>query len=199
MGEFELIDRFFASLGASRPDVVTGVGDDAAVLSVPAGHELVACVDTLVEGRHFPADMDAHDIGWRSLAVNLSDLAAMGALPRWAMLGVALPAADDVWVGAFARGFFALAGRFGVNPKTIAKWKRRTVVTDAPMGPKSPKSTVLSQEEEAVIVAFRKHTLLPLDDCLYALQASIPHLTRSALHRCLQRHGISRLPETDGS
>ena len=91
-----------------------------------------------------------------------------------------------------------LAGRFGVNPKTIAKWKRRTVVTDAPMGPKSPKSTVLSQEEEAVIVAFRKHTLLPLDDCLYALQASIPHLTRSALHRCLQRHGISRLPETDG-
>jgi transposase InsO family protein len=92
----------------------------------------------------------------------------------------------------------ALAGRFGVNPKTIAKWKRRTVVADAPMGPKTPKSTVLSQEEEAVIVAFRKHTLLPLDDCLYALQASIPHLTRSALHRCLQRHGISRLPETDG-
>jgi len=92
----------------------------------------------------------------------------------------------------------ALAGRFGVNPKTIAKWKRRTAITDAPMGPKTSKSTVLSQEEEAVIVAFRKHTLLPLDDCLYALQASIPHLTRSALHRCLQRHGISRLPEIDG-
>ena len=66
------------------------------------------------------------------------------------------------------------------------------------MGPKAPRSTVLSQAEEAIIVAFRKHTLLPLDDCLYALQATIPHLTRSALHRCLQRHGISRLPEIEG-
>ena len=66
------------------------------------------------------------------------------------------------------------------------------------MGPKEPHSTVLSLEHEAVIVAFRRHTLLPLDDCLYALQASIPHLTRSSLHRCLQRHGISRLPEIDG-
>jgi transposase InsO family protein len=66
------------------------------------------------------------------------------------------------------------------------------------MGPKAPRSTVLTAEEEAVVVALRKHTLLPLDDCLYALQATIPHLTRSALHRCLQRHGISRLPETLG-
>jgi transposase InsO family protein len=66
------------------------------------------------------------------------------------------------------------------------------------MGPKAPRSTVLTAEEEAVAVAFRKHTLLPLDDCLYALQATIPHLTRSALHRCFQRHGISRLPEIEG-
>jgi transposase-like protein len=92
----------------------------------------------------------------------------------------------------------ALARRHGVNPKTIAKWKRRTSAADAPMGPKAPRSTVLSSEEEAIIVAFRKHTLLPLDDCLYALQATIPHLTRSSLHRCLQRHGISRLPEVEG-
>jgi hypothetical protein len=63
---------------------------------------------------------------------------------------------------------------------------------------KDPHSTVLSIEDEAVIVAFRRHTLLPLDDCLYALQATIPHLTRSSLHRCLQRHGISRLPEITG-
>ena len=82
----------------------------------------------------------------------------------------------------------ALARRYGINPKTIAKWKRRTTTADAPMGPKAPRSTVLSKEEEAIVVAFRKHTLLPLDDCLYALQATIPHLTRSALHRCLQRH-----------
>lgn len=92
----------------------------------------------------------------------------------------------------------ALAQRHWVNPKTIAKWRRRTSTTDAPMGPKEPRSTVLKQEEEAIIVTFRKHTLLPLDDCLYALQATIPHLTRSSLHRCLQRHGISRLPEVEG-
>ena len=77
----------------------------------------------------------------------------------------------------------------------MAKWKKQTAVKDLPTGPEAPHSTVLSIEEEAVIVAFRRHTLLPLDDCLYALQATIPHLTRSSLHRCLQRHGISRLPE----
>src|SRR3954452_4140705 len=92
----------------------------------------------------------------------------------------------------------ALAQRYGINQKTVAKWRKRTAVADAPTGPRGPKSTVLSLEEEAVIVAFRRHTLLPLDDCLYALQATIPHLTRSSLHRCLQRHGMSRLPETEG-
>jgi transposase InsO family protein len=91
-----------------------------------------------------------------------------------------------------------LAARHGLNRKTVAKWRKRSFIEDAPMGPKAPRSTVLSAEEEAVVVAFRKHTLLPLDDCLYALQATIPHLTRSALHRCLQRHGISRLPEIAG-
>lgn len=91
-----------------------------------------------------------------------------------------------------------LAQRHGINPKTVAKWRKRTVVSDAPMGPKQPHSTVLMPDEEAIVVAFRRHTLLPLDDCLYALQATIPHLSRSALHRCFQRHGISRLPEIDG-
>src|ERR671923_898869 len=91
-----------------------------------------------------------------------------------------------------------LAKRYNLNPKTVAKWKKRSYVKDVPMGPKQPRSTVLSTEEEALIVAFRKHTLLPLDDCLYALQATLPHLTRSALHRCLQRHGISRLPDMAG-
>lgn len=92
----------------------------------------------------------------------------------------------------------ALAKRHGINQKTVAKWKKRTAVKDLPAGPKDAHSTVLSIEEEAIIVAFRKLTLLPLDDCLYALQATIPHLTRSSLHRCLQRHGISRLPEVTG-
>jgi transposase InsO family protein len=92
----------------------------------------------------------------------------------------------------------ALAKRYGINQKTVAKWKKRVSVADLPTGPKEPKSTVLSIEEEAVIVAFRKHTLLPLDDCLYALQPTIPHLSRSSLHRCLQRHGIGRLPDVEG-
>src|SRR3954465_4511575 len=92
----------------------------------------------------------------------------------------------------------ALATRHGINPKTVAKWKKRTSVADLPTGPKHPKSTVLSANEEAIIVAFRRHTLLPLDDCLYALQTTIPHLTRSSLHRCLQRHGIGRLPDIEG-
>jgi transposase InsO family protein len=93
----------------------------------------------------------------------------------------------------------ALAKRYGVNQKTVAKWRKRTSNADLPTGPREPRSTVLSIEEEAIVVAFRRHTLLPLDDCFYALQPTIPHLTRSSLHRCLQRHGISRLPETDGS
>jgi transposase InsO family protein len=91
-----------------------------------------------------------------------------------------------------------LAARYGLNRKTVAKWRKRAFVHDAAMGPKAPRSTVLTAEQEAMVVAFRKHALLPLDDCLYALQATIPHLTRSALHRCLQRHGISRLPEIEG-
>ena len=92
----------------------------------------------------------------------------------------------------------ALARRYGISPTTVQKWKKRTHVADAPMGPKQVRSSVLSPEEEAIIVAFRRHTLLPLDDCLYALQPTIPHLTRSSLHRCLKRHGISRLPDAEG-
>ena len=91
-----------------------------------------------------------------------------------------------------------LSRTYGINPKTVLKWRKRATVEDCKTGPKEPRSTVLSIEEEAIIVAFRRHTLLPLDDCLYALQASIPHLTRSSLHRCLQRHGISRLPDVSG-
>lgn len=91
-----------------------------------------------------------------------------------------------------------LSRELGINPKTVAKWRKRATVEDLKTGPKSPHSTTLTESEEAMVVAFRRHTLLPLDDCLYALQPSIPHLTRSTLHRCLQRHGISRLPDIDG-
>ena len=92
----------------------------------------------------------------------------------------------------------ALARRHGISPTTVQKWRKRATAADAPMGPKQPHSTVLTPLEEAAVVAFRRHTLLPLDDCLYAQQPTIPRLTRSSLHRCLRRHGIARLPETDG-
>lgn len=88
----------------------------------------------------------------------------------------------------------SLARRNGLNPKTVAKWRKRTTTADAPMGPRAPKSTVLTPAEEAIVVAFRQKTLLPLDDVLGCLRETIPNLSRSALHRCLQRHGISRLP-----
>lgn len=91
-----------------------------------------------------------------------------------------------------------LVERYGLNEKTVRKWRKRSTVEDARMGPREVRSSVLSPEEEAVCVSFRRHTLLPLDDCLYALQASIPHLSRSALHRLYQRHGISRLPDVEG-
>ena len=86
----------------------------------------------------------------------------------------------------------------GINVKTVAKWRKRETLEDRKTGPTEPSSTVLSDSEDAMVVAFRRHTLLPLDDCFYGLQQSIPHLTRSALHRRLQRHGISRLPDTEG-
>jgi transposase InsO family protein len=92
----------------------------------------------------------------------------------------------------------ALARRHGISPTTVQKWKKRTFTQDAPLGPKEVRSTVLTPEEEAACVTFRKHTLLPLDDCLYALQSSIPHLTRSSLHRLFQQHDISRLPDLSG-
>lgn len=88
-----------------------------------------------------------------------------------------------------------LAQRYGVNIKTIAKWRKRDFVHNAPMGPKFVHSKSLTEIEEAVVVAFRVFTQLPLDDCLYALQTEIPHLSRSSLHRCLQRHGLSQLPK----
>ena len=91
-----------------------------------------------------------------------------------------------------------LARRYGISPTTVQKWRKRETVADRPMGPAEPHSTTLNLEQEAMIVAFRRHALLPLDDCLYALQPSIPGLTRSSLHRCLQRHGISRLPDLEG-
>ncbi len=93
----------------------------------------------------------------------------------------------------------ALAARYGLNPKTVAEWRERTTTADAPMGPSRARSSVLTEAEEAIVVGFRRRTLLPLDDVLGCLRGAIPTLSRSALHRCLKRHGISRLPRDEGN
>jgi thiamine-monophosphate kinase len=113
-GEFELIRRYFPRRGARREDVLAGVGDDAALVAAPAGGTLALALDTLVEGAHFPAGFDARFVGHRALAVNLSDLAAMGAEPAWALLGLTIPAADENWLAGFSAGLDALARRHGV-------------------------------------------------------------------------------------
>jgi thiamine-monophosphate kinase len=104
MDEFSLIARYFAPLDVSRPDVLLGIGDDAAVLALPPGAHLVAAVDTLVDAVHFPRGLRADAVGYRLAAVNLSDLAAMGAQPRFATLALTLPVLDEVWLTAFAAG-----------------------------------------------------------------------------------------------
>jgi thiamine-monophosphate kinase len=109
LSEFDLIERYFRNCGAKRADVRVGVGDDAAILECPAGAELVAAVDTLVDGVHFPHGSPPASIGHRALAVNLSDLAAMGARPAWALLALTLPQADESWLSEFAAGMAALA------------------------------------------------------------------------------------------
>ena len=114
LNEFELIARFFTRAPRS-PSVHLGVGDDAALLAPSPDCELAVSVDMLVGGRHFLLDTDPERLGHKTLAVNLSDLAAMGATPRWALLAGALPASDAGWLGAFARGFFALADAHGVD------------------------------------------------------------------------------------
>lgn len=114
MPEFDLIDLLARGSATPRADVVLGIGDDAAVLEIARGEQLVACVDTLVAGVHFPRDTRPADLGWKSLAVNLSDLAAMGAAPRFALLSMTLPTDDRVFVRAFTAGFQALARRQGL-------------------------------------------------------------------------------------
>jgi thiamine-monophosphate kinase len=112
MNEFELIRRYFTRPAANT---VLSVGDDAAIVRPTPGHDLHVSVDMLVAGRHFLADVDPQALGHKTLAVNLSDMAAMGAKPRWVVLSIALPAADEAWVAGLADGFFALANKYGVS------------------------------------------------------------------------------------
>lgn len=110
--EFDLIQRFFNQETNNRKDVILGVGDDAALLQVPFDRQLVVTTDTLVSGRHFPENTPPADIGYKALAVNLSDLAAMGAEPAWILLALTMPNANDCWLRKFTDGFSSLVQRF---------------------------------------------------------------------------------------
>ncbi|MEN8179332.1 MAG: thiamine-phosphate kinase [Pseudomonadota bacterium] len=115
LGEFELIQSFFFTLGAQRSDVRLGIGDDCALLTVSQGMQLVVTMDTLVSGVHFLPDVDPAALGHKALAVNLSDLAAMGAEPAWITLGLTLPEVNPQWLTEFSRGMGQLAARHGVQ------------------------------------------------------------------------------------
>jgi thiamine-monophosphate kinase len=113
--EFQSIRDYFSKQPAQRPEVSLGIGDDCALLTVPDDKELAISVDVLVSGVHFPEQTAAEDIGYKSLAVSLSDLASMGAEPAWVTLAIALPAMDEAWLGEFCQGFFRLASRYNVQ------------------------------------------------------------------------------------
>jgi thiamine-monophosphate kinase len=114
LSEFDLINRYFSRRGALRGDVILGVGDDGAVLECPPDSQLIAAIDSLVEDVHFPTGSPARSIGHRALAVNLSDLAAMGAQPAWALLALAMPLADEAWLAPFSEGLDVLAREHGI-------------------------------------------------------------------------------------
>ncbi|MDR0564630.1 MAG: thiamine-phosphate kinase [Azoarcus sp.] len=147
--EFELIRRYFTR---PTPHTDLSAGDDAALLRVSAGMQLAVSTDTLAEGTHFFCDAAPRDLGWKTLAVNLSDLAAMGAVPRWATLALTLPGADAVWVELFAEGFFECAGRYGVD----------VVGGDTTQGPRSMTVTVFGEVPEGE--AITRAGGLPGDD-----------------------------------
>lgn len=115
LSEFQLISSYFTRQSVSRADVALGIGDDAALLRVPAGQCLAVSIDTLVEGVHFLPDIDPADLGYRALAVNLSDLAAMGAQPAWVTLALTVPHVDESWLARFGSGFFELARQYNVQ------------------------------------------------------------------------------------
>ena len=113
MAEFSIIDQYFKR--ASKSDVSLGIGDDSAIVTPAPSQQLVICTDTLVAGRHFPLDTTAHAIGWKSVAVNLSDLAAMGAKPHSILLALSLPTVDHGWLASFSQGLFDCCDQFGAS------------------------------------------------------------------------------------
>lgn len=183
--EFELIERFFRR-PPRGPGVVCGIGDDAAVLRLPAGHDLVATVDTLIEGVHFPPLTSAFDIGHKCLAVNLSDLAAMGAAPLWTTLALSLPRADEAWLEGFREGFFCLARHHGVDLVGGDTTRGALSITVQALGT-TPRSAALTRS--GARVGEHIYVTGTLGEAALALKALAGEadLPPADLERCLER------------
>ncbi len=208
--EFDLIRRHFTR-NATHTDLA--IGDDAALIRARPGMQLAVSTDMLVSGTHFLADTDPEDLGWKTLAVNVSDLAAMGAEPRWAFLALALPAADEVWIEAFARGLFACADAFGVDlaggdttrgPLNLAL----TIIGEVPQGAAITRAGARAGEDlwvsgqpgRAALGLAALRTELSLNavsrhECIAALQRPQP---RSALGQALRGVASAMLDVSDG-
>ena len=212
MNEFELIERFFTRPARSG-SVHLSVGDDAALLAPSPGCEIAVSVDMLVEGRHFLRDTDPEKLGWKALAVNLSDMAAMGASPRWTFLAGALPNNDAGWLAAFARGFYALADEYGVDlvggdttrgPLNLCV----TIMGEVPMGRALLRSGARVGDDvyvsgvvgDAALALAAIHGRLPLDaGAMDAARARLETPTpRIGLGQALRRLATAALDVSDG-
>lgn len=182
LDEFGLIQRYFTGLTMGTPDVVLGIGDDAAVLSLPAGHELVWSIDTLVEGVHFAPAADPEALGHKALAVNLSDLAAMGADPHGVVLALTLPQPNEAWCEGFAKGFGALAVACGI-PLVGGDMTRGPLAVCVSVLGRVPTGGALRRD--GARVGDRVAVTGPLGDAALALQLgdAAPLALRTALDR----------------
>lgn len=213
LSEFDLIDRYFRACGAKRADVHLGVGDDAALLECPAGAELAAAVDSLVAGVHFPHGSPPASVGHRALAVNLSDLAAMGARPAWALLALTLPEADESWLSEFAAGMAALARAHDVALVGGDTTSGPLCVTVQAMG-HVPRSSALlrsgGRAGDAVFVsgtpgdaaaglAIEQGRLAATEDsAAYLRERFLYPAPRVALGECLRRYASACIDVSDG-
>ena len=115
LSEFDIIKQYFKNNRQNHPSVIAGIGDDAAIVKIPEGYQLAISADTLVSGIHFPVSTNPYDIGYKALAVNISDMAAMGAKPLYVTLSITLESNDPEWISSFSKGFFALADKYSIN------------------------------------------------------------------------------------
>lgn len=174
MSEFDIIKTYFATQTEHRSDVRIGIGDDAAVVQPPAGYELVITTDTLIAGVHFPESTLAYDIGFKSLAVNLSDLAAMGATPAWVTMALTLPEENKTWLKEFCDGFFTLANRHHIQLIGGDLTRGTLSITVQAMGFTPPQQALLRSQAKPGDLIYVTGTLGDAGLALGFLQQHIP-------------------------